>query len=389
MKQKLRINPQDQTQEVKSQIDNLYEKPREYIQMIASGVSKQRGLIISGPTGLGKTYNVKKILNDNKIEYESAVGHITSLMVYEKLYQARSKGSIILFDDVEILQNTTNLNFIKAALNESASIVEYQTSKPIGIPKKFLFEGKIIILLNEVPRKNSEHYKAIASRMITYILEFSREQRLEIIKELAEMGQEGLSKKEVMMIFEWIKSNTKLSTKNLNLRLFFQAIDFYKWNKAKWEELTLAQIDSHIPFEYTPEEQFVIQGMGEKEFIDKTGKHRATYYRMKDKLKPELRVNPKDEKVAKSHVALKFEEEKGVFLLDKQEVNFHYRPDYISGHIAFTSKEPNPLTDTGYLSHFIGSLDGYENIMRYIEDFVKAELQKDKKTKGVEFFAYY
>lgn len=258
------------------ELERLYHIPIKYIEMVAT--QQQRGLLLFGESSLGKSYRVKEVLKRlGKKDYMFVSGHITPLKFYSKLYQAR--GDLVVFDDVDILSNLIILNMIKAALNENSSnVVEYHTTKKMEIPSSFIFNGQVIMLLNDIPKRN-EHLKAIESRVLKYHLKFSREEILKIIFEIAHKKEiEGTTLQERLMVARWIKENTNRATLNLNIRLYLQAIEFYKWDKANWQELTANQIQTD---EYST---MIIQGVTEKDFVEKTGLHRATYYRMKNKL---------------------------------------------------------------------------------------------------------
>lgn len=258
------------------ELEKLYHTPIKYIEMVASGNS--RGLLLYGETSLGKSYRVKKVLRDLGVkDYMFVSGHITPMKFYQKLYQA--KDSLVVFDDVDILGNLIILNMIKASLNEnSGNVVEYHTSKKMEIPSSFIFRGQVIMLLNDIPKRN-EHLKAIESRVLKYHLTFTREEILKIIFEIAHKFQiDGVSVDERIMIAKWLKENTTRATQNLNIRLYLQAVDFYKYDKNNWIELTQNQI---INDDFA---MMIIQGIDTEKWIEETGLSKATYKRIKKEL---------------------------------------------------------------------------------------------------------
>ena len=183
------------------------------------------------------------------------------------MYECRDK--IICFDDVDVLSNLIILNMIKAGLNEnSGNVVEYHTSRKLDIPSSFVFNGQMIILLNEIPKDN-EHLKAIMSRILHHELKFTREQMIKIIYEVAHKGKGETmvetTLQERLEIAKWLRDNTSKATTNFNIRLFLQAVSFYKWNKVKWKELTLGQIQNN---EFI---QLIIQGCSPQEWELETG----------------------------------------------------------------------------------------------------------------------
>lgn len=274
---KLRLEKEiEKITEDSKELEKIYYTPREYIKMVAQ--KKAKGLLLYGESSLGKSYNVKKVLKDLDIKDSFFVsGHITPMKFYEKLYQA--KDSLVVFDDVDILGNQIVLNMIKASLNEnSGNVVEYHTTKRMDIPNSFIFNGNVIILLNDIPKRN-EHLKAVESRVLKYHLKFSREEILKIIFEIVHKQEiEGIDLKEKLEIANWIKENTDLSTKNLNIRLYLQAVEFYKWNKGNWKELTDKQI---IRDEYS---MLVLQGISDDDWVLQTGLSKST----KDRVRREM-----------------------------------------------------------------------------------------------------
>jgi len=257
------------------ELEKLYYYPIQYIEMVAN--KKVKGLLLYGETSLGKSYRVKEVLKRlGRKDYTFVSGHITPKKFYSKLYNNRD--GLVIFDDVDILSNIIILNMIKAGLNENSSnVVEYHTSQKMEEPSSFVFNGQMIILLNDIPKSN-EHLNAIESRVLTHHLKFTREEKIKIIFEIAhKKGIEGTKLQERLEVAKWIKENTNSATKNFNIRLYLQGIEFFKWNKENWKGLLAQQIQTDELI------QLVIQGCNEKDFIDKTGLSRRTYYRYKEK----------------------------------------------------------------------------------------------------------
>jgi hypothetical protein len=258
------------------ELEKLYHTPIKYIEMVASG--NARGFLLYGESSLGKSYRVKEVLKRLGIkDYFFVSGHITPMKFYEKLYLA--KDNLVIFDDVDILGNLIILNMIKASLNEnSGNVVEYHTTKKMDIPSSFVFNGQVIMLLNDIPKRN-EHLKAIESRVLKYHLKFEREEILKIIFEIAHKFEiEGTKREERIEIAKWIKENTSRATQNLNIRLYLQAVDFYKWDKENWKELTGKQI---INDEYS---MLIIQGINKEKWEEETGMSVRSWERKRQEL---------------------------------------------------------------------------------------------------------
>jgi len=243
---------------------------------------KTKGLIIVGETSLGKTYRVKKSL-EGKMPVKDYIihsGHATPRNLYIKSYLARNK--IQVFDDVDILSNKTASNLLKAMLGLDG-IVQWDSSRelPPYIDKMFKFNGKVIILLNELPKtKNNEHLRAVESRVLFYHLKISRTERLSLLYERAETEEiEGTTSEERLALVDWIRDNTDELTSNLNYRLYEKTLNFYVQNRDNWEELAKTQIKSVD--EYL---NLLIQGC-EDEWCETTGKSRRSYFRKRAEAK--------------------------------------------------------------------------------------------------------
>jgi len=259
------------------ELEVLYQMANDKISMVAKS-KEVTGLLLYGESSLGKSYHVKKVLKEKGIkDYVFVSGHITPMKFYDKLYKA--KDSLVIFDDVDILGNIIILNMIKAALNEnSANVVEYHTTKKMDIPSSFVFSGRVIILLNDIPKKN-EHLKAVESRLLKHHLKFSREETITIISSIAHKKEiEGTTIEDRIMIANWIKDNTSIATENLNIRLYLQAIEFYKYDKTKWKELTKSQIKTDGYME------LVVQNVSDDDWVERTGLSIKSKQRLRAKM---------------------------------------------------------------------------------------------------------
>ena len=262
-------------------LEKLYYVPNNYIEMV---VKKHRnGLFLYGDGGWGKSFNVKKhLLNQKLVEGEDYVficGHITPAQFYIKLYHARDK--IVVFDDVNILESKTNLNMLKACLNENShNRIEYHTTSKVmekaKIPSSFFFNGQVIILLNEKPIRN-QNLNAVETRILHHHLDFGYQDKISILFDIAKLDYDGISLENRVKVAEWIKENTNEATQNLNIRLLFICFDFFKHNEERWEELASNYVQND---EYTT---LLIQGT-QKDWCEATGKTPRTYYREKKKL---------------------------------------------------------------------------------------------------------
>lgn len=141
-----------------------------------------RGLAVSGPPGMGKSFPVEGKLKESGCEYQIVKGHASAKGLYETLYQYSDEGAIIVLDDADsIFGDEKALNLLKAALDTTEErVLSWITGSAFGaatddddrdIPTKFTFNGSIIFLTNldfdgmiEKGNRIAKHLEAIMSR---------------------------------------------------------------------------------------------------------------------------------------------------------------------------------------------------------------------------------
>lgn len=262
----------DKTTEV---LEDLYFLPKQFAKMVANGNAK--GFILFGEAGMGKSYTIMRAFREAKKEFVYLSGHITSLELYQFLFNHRREN--IILDDVNVLENEINLNMLKSCLNDNSRLVCYNTSSgKLKVPNRFIFEGTICLLLNKKPRDN-ENLNAVESRVLNYELKLTYEDKIKILVELSKQDYKGVTREERMMIANWIKDNTNRATRNLNLRILFHLFEMYIFDKSNWEKMAKKIL---INDEYM---DLIIQGLGCQEWCENTGKSRATYFNYKKSLK--------------------------------------------------------------------------------------------------------
>lgn len=155
-----------------------------------------RGLIISGPGGVGKTHYVEKGLservdNDNVRRLK---GDITAAGLYVELCLTKEKGSLLVLDDVNILtkgaqERSTILSLLKAATETNATNrkVTWTRAKAnpmleeLGFGPEIEYHGSVIWITNntfdEMESKMGSDYTAIMSRFYRAEIRMSLEDK--------------------------------------------------------------------------------------------------------------------------------------------------------------------------------------------------------------------
>lgn len=257
-----------------------------YLKMVVEGFNNS--LILHGRAGLGKTYSTLNILKELKSEFAYKSGYTTPLGLYKWLYE--HKDSVVVLDDLEgLMTNKDAIALLKTALWESNGkrFVSYETTSKLmeGVPSLFEFEGRIIILTNDINENNTnESYKALLSRAVNFELKFSHKEILEISEKI--LGSRKLSKAVVNKVNEIMKKDVN-EISEFNLRLLDRLIKMVEYNKDKARELFKASlsIDSEMDLilRLMKDNKFSVTEQT-RLFQNETGKGRATYFRVKKRV---------------------------------------------------------------------------------------------------------
>jgi len=249
-----------------------------------------QGFLMLGEGGLGKTIltinSVKENFKPEEWEYNS--GYITPLSLYEYLYLNRNK-KIIILDDVEgIFNNHIALSILKGALWESDGkrICQYSSkSEKATMPNKFIMNAKIIVLCNHIPKANNISTRATLSRVLNYRMNLTFTEKIQICKGF--IAKENLKEEELKKVINLLDTKITEATKDFNFRTLRKLIAFVKYDSSKAEQLFEATTETDEDKEaYLQVIKLTdIVNSQIKLFLEKTGKSRATFFRIKKGLK--------------------------------------------------------------------------------------------------------
>lgn len=282
-------------------IDHFYEKLEMNVDMLLKGIGNL--VIIEASGGLGKTYNVKRILNENLSpdQYTVKSGKTTPLALYKILWQTQDKGHVLFLDDISGLTSDTAMELLKGATDtEPVRQVSYSSSRAPDHPTKpdkklpleFVYRGKIIMCSNNLP-KDDPHFDAIKSRATSHYYmdkDFDYDTICAVIREVAkipglvedEYGN-SLTVKQQQECAEWIIDiSTEDSGINLrtlehvcNKRLYGEEHD-KDWTKAAIDDLGMSE---EMYVVHRLRQESIDPNKAEEYFKQKTGMSERTFWR--------------------------------------------------------------------------------------------------------------
>jgi hypothetical protein len=200
-----------------------------------------RSLIVSGPAGLGKSFVVENVLNawnPDESRWTVVKGYIRPVGLFKLLYQHRSKGQVIVFDDADaVFSDETSLNLLKAVCDSGdrrrvsyiteTALIDEDTAEIM--PKSFDFNGTIIFISNydfdnmiDRGHKLSPHFQALISRSHYVDLAMkTKRDYLVRIRQVVKAGllrDEGLDAVEQSDVLSFVEDNMD-SMRELSLRM--------------------------------------------------------------------------------------------------------------------------------------------------------------------------
>jgi len=220
-----------------------------------------RGLIVTGPPGVGKSYGVEQELDKmgcfDALRADSSFnivkGASTGIAMYAALFKYSDKGQITVFDDCDdVLQDEQCLNLLKGALDSgkkrrlawNSAHSSYLDKE--GIPESFLFNGTVIFITNknfetDGSKKIRPHLDALMSRCHYLDLAMdSMREKLIRIKQVAATGMlfDGydFSSDEEAEILDFMMDNAD-DFREMSLRMALKLSDLKIIDPEGWQAL--------------------------------------------------------------------------------------------------------------------------------------------------------
>lgn len=178
-------------------VTNRFKSIQQIAEIFVTGKSAQRGLLISGDAGTGKSHYVKQAFistnTTKKVDYQKSKS-FTAPTLYAKLWENRFAGDVVVFDDCS-LEAMTGADFRKLVdfwkgaleLTSGPRMIGYETAnknqlfKELGIDSEFDFQGSIIWITNtrfeKLAKKFNDHWDAVKGRFIPIEIFLTKEEK--------------------------------------------------------------------------------------------------------------------------------------------------------------------------------------------------------------------
>jgi len=149
----------------KKEIDQFYQPIINGINKLCQGYSNL--LFIKGRGGIGKSYQIRKSLVQNKADFVEVAGEVTEAYLYRLIYE--NNGKIIWFKDVvKLLSGLGSINLLKSATEtEDKKILTKNnySKQQDDLPNTFVCKCKFIFDYNNIfGSQLKEDFEALATR---------------------------------------------------------------------------------------------------------------------------------------------------------------------------------------------------------------------------------
>jgi hypothetical protein len=221
-----------------------------------------RALIVSGSPGVGKSYELERILKEydpvgNKTDFTK--GYTRPAGMYRSLWKRRQPGDIQVWDDADdVFKEKAGLNILKIAadtlqtrrISWDVAVMKIMDEDGEPLPTEFQFDGGLIFITNQDFDKMisaasvmADHYKALQSRSNYIDLAIHTRRavmiRIKQVIEETDMLQSFLSDKQIDEVIQYLNEHRN-DCRELSLRTALKlGKRIKKGNWVPWAEATL------------------------------------------------------------------------------------------------------------------------------------------------------
>lgn len=195
-----------------------FEALRLYVEMMFDKANSIQSIVISGPGGVGKSYEIFDEMERRGIDYVLVKGYSSARGLFNTLRD--NKDAVIIFDDCDsIWEQADALNVLKSALETNRKGRRVVTWNLAEDTEEFEFEGKIIFMSNKdffSSRSKMKHIVAVLTRVFFLQITFDQDQMMRRIEMVANTAEKDASVRK--RVIEYMKANAKKS--KVSIRMF-------------------------------------------------------------------------------------------------------------------------------------------------------------------------
>lgn len=226
-----------------------------------------RGMIVTGPPGVGKSHGVTTQMEKatlfeqvagKKLRYEIVKGTMSAIGLFALLYRYSNRKNVLVFDDCDIWEDQDAINILKGALDSGKTRrISYNKDSRLlrdeGVPNTFDFNGSIIFITNNNfdsrrASKIQPHLEALQSRshFLDLTIDTDRDKMLRI-KQVHRDAPGGLfndydfSHGEGEVILDFMLEH-KSKLRELSLRMALKIADLVKISPNNWRMLAQSTV---------------------------------------------------------------------------------------------------------------------------------------------------
>lgn len=225
----------------------------------ASALGNIRGLIVTGPPGVGKSHGVTTQLHKasmfdtvagRKNRFETVKGTMSAIGMFSLMYRYRDAKNVLVFDDCDIWEDKDAINILKGALDSGKSRrISYNKDSRLlreeDIPNSFDFLGSIIFITNtsfdeKRASKIQPHLEALQSRshFLDLTIDTDRDKMLRI-KQVHQDTDGGLfrdyyfknNEDQEILDYMWTNRNR---LREMSMRMAVKIADLTKVSETNW-----------------------------------------------------------------------------------------------------------------------------------------------------------
>ena len=242
-------------EQLKTRIQETYITLDKLVNAVASD-SAINSLIVSGAAGLGKSYEVNKVLkqiNAGEYGYVFHRGYLRATHLYRLLWENRMPGQTLVLDDVDtVFSDETSLNMLKAALElKDTRVIGWGSEKEFidqdgdVIPRYFDYQGNVIFLTNlpfsdlsSNSNKYAAHLSALDSRSLVLDLKIKNKReimtKIRMTVEAGMLIERGIYSDEAQELLSFMQDNVD-RLKELSLRSVEKLAALYLMDPKEWQ----------------------------------------------------------------------------------------------------------------------------------------------------------